>query len=91
MHDIRCLTGSGAAAYPVNTYFFDVPALVHQVCDVLENPKAHLPLRRRARAKVAQRYDLRSRCLPRLVELVLAPTARMRAHSTPDRNTCLRN
>jgi len=51
--------------------FFDIPALVQQVCDVLEDPKKYLPLRQRARAKVVERYDLRSRCLPRLVDLVL--------------------
>jgi glycosyltransferase involved in cell wall biosynthesis len=51
--------------------FFDVPGLARQVCDVLARPADHAALGRRARARVVEGYDLATRCLPALCDLVL--------------------
>ena len=50
--------------------FFDVPGWSATLTDALARPKAHQPLRDAARAMARARYDLRSVCLPRQVELL---------------------
>ena len=50
--------------------FFDVPALSQQVIDVLGNPVMHQSLGTRARQTVVERYDLKSQCLPQLMQLM---------------------
>jgi glycosyltransferase involved in cell wall biosynthesis len=50
--------------------FFDVPTWSAALTDALARPEAGLPLRNAARAKVRQRYDLRSVCLPAQVDLL---------------------
>jgi glycosyltransferase involved in cell wall biosynthesis len=44
--------------------FFDRDALVAAMLAALRDPARHVPLRAAARAKVVERYDLRTRCLP---------------------------
>ena len=51
--------------------FFDPAALAQQVVDVLTDPAGHVVLGRRARERVVAEYDLRTRCLPRLIGLML--------------------
>lgn len=51
--------------------FFDVEGLAQQVCDVLARPADFAELRRQARAKVVESYDLNTRCLPAVRDLVL--------------------
>ena len=50
--------------------FFDVEGLARQVVSVLENPQAHRDLGLRARERVVERYDLRTKCLPELLALL---------------------
>ncbi|MBP8300180.1 MAG: glycosyltransferase [Planctomycetes bacterium] len=51
--------------------FFDTKALVQHVASVLADPIGHQPLAVRARESVVARYDLKTYCLPRQIELVL--------------------
>lgn len=50
--------------------FFDVPSLAKQVVDVLAAPENYEALGNCARETVVQKYDLRSKCLPQLIELI---------------------
>jgi glycosyltransferase involved in cell wall biosynthesis len=50
--------------------FFDVKAWSRALIDALARPEAHLPLRDAARRRVRERYDLRSVCLPRQIDLL---------------------
>ncbi|TAG31736.1 MAG: glycosyltransferase [Rhodobacterales bacterium] len=50
--------------------FFDVPGWSAALTDALARPEAHQPLREAARAMARERYDLRSVCLPRQVDLL---------------------
>ncbi|MFN3991361.1 MAG: glycosyltransferase [Tabrizicola flagellatus] len=50
--------------------FFDVAGWSDALIDALARPEAYLPLREAARAMVRERYDLRSVCLPRQVDLL---------------------
>ncbi len=50
--------------------FFDVPAWSATLTDALARPEASQPMRAAARAMVRARYDLRSVCLPRQIELL---------------------
>jgi glycosyltransferase involved in cell wall biosynthesis len=49
--------------------FFDAKAIVKRVAEALADPERTQPLRRRAREEVVERYDLRTRCLPRHIAL----------------------
>ena len=51
-------------------YFFDVGALSSQVIDVLATPEAYRDLGTQARQTVLEKYDLKTKCLPELIELV---------------------
>lgn len=51
--------------------FFDKDALAERVCGVLAERSALGAIRERARASVVERYDLRTRCLPELLEFLL--------------------
>jgi glycosyltransferase involved in cell wall biosynthesis len=51
--------------------FFDVPALSHQVIEVLSNHNAIMGIGTRARQSVIERYDLRAACLPAQINLIL--------------------
>ena len=51
--------------------FFDVAELTRQVMVVLAEPARFASMGARARATVVTRYDLRTRCLPLLLELLL--------------------
>ena len=51
--------------------FFDVEGLVKQVVEVLQAPAKFASLGARARASVVRQYDLRTRCLPQLLALLL--------------------
>ncbi|MDO9640670.1 MAG: glycosyltransferase family 4 protein [Pseudotabrizicola sp.] len=57
--------------------FFDVKAWAQSLIDTLAQPEKYAPLRRTARATAQERYDLRSICLPRMVDFVesFGPTA----------------
>ncbi|MCU0801173.1 MAG: glycosyltransferase family 4 protein [Rhodobacteraceae bacterium] len=50
--------------------FFDVNALARTLAETLANPERYESLRASARQTALARYDLRSICLPRLVEFV---------------------
>jgi glycosyltransferase involved in cell wall biosynthesis len=50
--------------------FFDVKAWSATLIDTLANPLDHQPMRDAARKMVQERYDLRSVCLPRQVDLL---------------------
>ena len=50
--------------------FFDVGALRSQVIDVLTTPEAYRNLGTQARQTVLEKYDLKTKCLPELIELV---------------------
>jgi glycosyltransferase involved in cell wall biosynthesis len=50
--------------------FFDVPGWSAALVRALENPAADDALRRAARATAVARYDLKTRCLPKLIEFV---------------------
>ncbi len=50
--------------------FFSSEELVNAVCEVLDHPDRMLEIRRQARRTILERFDLRSVCLPRQVELI---------------------
>ncbi|MDT8857200.1 glycosyltransferase [Paracoccaceae bacterium Fryx2] len=50
--------------------FFDVPGWTRALVTALAEPDRFLPLRAAARQSIVARYDLRSHCLPRMVEFV---------------------
>jgi glycosyltransferase involved in cell wall biosynthesis len=51
--------------------FFDVEGLAKQVVSVLADRRAHSELGLRARERVVERYDLRAKCLPEQIALML--------------------
>jgi glycosyltransferase involved in cell wall biosynthesis len=50
--------------------FFDVEGWSAALIEALAEPKRCLPLRQAARQTIIDRYDLKSRCLPRMIEFV---------------------
>ena len=50
--------------------FFDVEAWVEKLTEVLADPQAQAPIREAARQHIIDRYDLKTVCLPRLMEFV---------------------
>lgn len=64
--------------------FFDTRALARQVCDVLARPADFAELGRNARAKVVANYDLATRCLPGVRDLVIGQAARCAPELTPN-------
>jgi glycosyltransferase involved in cell wall biosynthesis len=50
--------------------FFSSEALVNAVCGVLEHPDRMLEIRQQARRTIVERFDLRTVCLPRQIELI---------------------
>ena len=50
--------------------FFDVPGWSVALIDALAHPDRYLALRAAARKRALERYDLRSNCLPRMVDFV---------------------
>lgn len=64
--------------------FFDIPGWSATLTDALARPEAHQPLCDAARAMVRQRYDLRSVCLPRQIDLL---TRMERSQAMTARNT----
>ena len=53
--------------------FFDTETLTRLVVEVLAAPAQFASMGARARAQVVARYDLRTRCLPQLIKLLLPP------------------
>jgi len=52
--------------------FFDVEGLADRVVQVLQHPERYRDLAKNARARVVEQYDLRTRCLPRQLQLLLS-------------------
>jgi len=50
--------------------FFDIPGWSATLTEALAKPDQFAGLRRAAREEIVTRYDLRSRCLPRLIDFV---------------------
>jgi glycosyltransferase involved in cell wall biosynthesis len=50
--------------------FFDTDALSRRVIEALAEPKRFRQVRERGRADIVERYDLRTRCLPRQLALI---------------------
>ena len=50
--------------------FFDVPAWSAALIDALARPEAYEPMRHAAMAMVRQKYDLRSVCMPKQIDLL---------------------
>jgi glycosyltransferase involved in cell wall biosynthesis len=50
--------------------FFSSEALVNAVCVVLEHPDRMMEIRRQARQTIVERFDLRTMCLPRQIQLI---------------------
>jgi glycosyltransferase involved in cell wall biosynthesis len=50
--------------------FFDVPGWQAALIDALANPEEYLALRQAARETILKRYDLKTHCLPRMVQFV---------------------
>lgn len=50
--------------------FFSVDELVERICEVLAHPDRMLKIRHQARRTILERFDLRSVCLPKQVELI---------------------
>ena len=55
--------------------FFDTDQLADRVIDVLSHPARFEPLRRAARRHVAERFDLRRSCVPKLMKIIQNPQA----------------
>lgn len=50
--------------------FFDGPAMVERVCELLDDPEQRRALGKAARAFAVENYDLHSRCLPKHLQWV---------------------
>jgi glycosyltransferase involved in cell wall biosynthesis len=50
--------------------FFDQPALIEQICDLLDSPQERVRLGANARAEAMRRFDLMTVCLPRQIQWV---------------------
>jgi hypothetical protein len=50
--------------------FFDLPRWSATLIETLSEPAKFLPLRQAARQTVLEGYDLKSNCLPRMIEFV---------------------
>ena len=50
--------------------FFDADALAQRLAEVLAAPQSLAGIRKAARQTVLDKYDLRTRCLPRMLELI---------------------
>lgn len=50
--------------------FFDVDAWADTLIEALANPDAQAPIRSAARQHIVDTYDLKTRCLPRLIDFV---------------------
>lgn len=50
--------------------FFDVRELTNRVCDVLANPAGFKAMRAEARRGAVESFDLKTVCLPRLIQLI---------------------
>lgn len=50
--------------------FFDAEQLACSVAEILARPDDYKPMRERARQTVAERYDLRTHCLPQMLEFL---------------------
>lgn len=50
--------------------FFDGPAMVERVCELMDDPEQRRALGKAARAFAVENYDLHSRCLPRHLQWV---------------------
>ena len=54
--------------------FFDTGEIAATLIDTLARPEAHGAMRQAARAQIVENYDLRSICLPRLIDFVEGTT-----------------
>jgi glycosyltransferase involved in cell wall biosynthesis len=50
--------------------FFDGPAMVERVCELMDDPEQRRALGKAARAFAVENYDLHSRCLPKHLQWV---------------------
>jgi len=50
--------------------FFDIPALVDKVTDALHHPEQYQAMRANARQTIIDKYDLKTVCLPQLLQLL---------------------
>ncbi|MBZ4024046.1 glycosyl transferase family 1 [Rhodobacter sp. TJ_12] len=50
--------------------FFDIKGWSAALTDALANPERYQPMRQAARASIIEKYDLETRCLPRLIDFV---------------------
>jgi hypothetical protein len=50
--------------------FFDQPALIEQICDLLDSPQERVRLGANARAEAMRTFDLMTVCLPRQMQWV---------------------
>jgi glycosyltransferase involved in cell wall biosynthesis len=50
--------------------FFDQPALIEQICDLLDSPQERVRLGANARAEAMRTFDLMTVCLPRQIQWV---------------------
>lgn len=63
--------------------FFSSEDLVNAVCEVLEHPDRMLEVRRRARRMIVERFDLRTVCLPRQIEMIETSKLRFAPFNLP--------
>jgi len=66
----------GATGHLVD--FFDVDAWADKLTEVLSDPDAQTPIRTAARQHIVDTYDLKSICLPRLINFVTGQSGRFR-------------
>jgi glycosyltransferase involved in cell wall biosynthesis len=50
--------------------FFSSEALVNAICRVLEHPDRMMEIRKQARRTIVERFDVRTICLPRQIQLI---------------------
>ncbi len=67
---VRELIEDGCNGLLVN--FFDCEQLADRVAEVLANPDRYQPLRERARQTIIAQYDLKTICLPKMLDCLLS-------------------
>jgi glycosyltransferase involved in cell wall biosynthesis len=59
--------------------FFSPGEVAARVIEALEDPKAHEPIRRRARETIVEEYDLHAVCLPAQLRMISTVTGTNKA------------
>ena len=50
--------------------FFDTKSISSKIIDILDNPDSYKEIRKAARETIVKKYDLKSVCMPKHIEMI---------------------